>query len=149
MLCLRNRSSRPKVFCKKDVLKNFTKFTGKHFCQSLFFNKAAGKKRLRRMCFPVNFVRFLRTPFLQNNSGGLLLTKDLPSISLISNEQLLCYQYLYMLHHHSFLVPRNILITLWKWWIATWMLVQEKKNYVIYFNRHKENLQSMYPFIKD
>ena len=24
------------------VLKNFTKFTGKHLCQSLFFNKVAG-----------------------------------------------------------------------------------------------------------
>ena len=36
-----NRSSRPKVFCKKDVLKNFAKFTGKHVCQSLFLNKVA------------------------------------------------------------------------------------------------------------
>ena len=36
------RSSRPEVFCKKIVLKNFTKFTGKHQCQSLFFNKVAG-----------------------------------------------------------------------------------------------------------
>ena len=30
-------SSRPEVFCKKGVLKNFTKFTGKHLCQSLIF----------------------------------------------------------------------------------------------------------------
>ena len=44
------RSSRPEVFCKKGVLKNFAK-TGKHLC--LFFNKIAGlscvtllKKRL-------------------------------------------------------------------------------------------------------
>ena len=36
------RSSRPEVFCKKGVLKNFTKFTGKHLCQNLFFNKVAG-----------------------------------------------------------------------------------------------------------
>ena len=35
------RSSRPEVFCKKDVLKNFAKFLGKHLCQSLFFNKDA------------------------------------------------------------------------------------------------------------
>ena len=35
-------SSRPEVFCKKGVLRNFTKFTGKHMCQSLFFNKVAG-----------------------------------------------------------------------------------------------------------
>ena len=33
------RSSRPEVFCKKGVLENFTKFTGKHLYQSLFFNK--------------------------------------------------------------------------------------------------------------
>ena len=33
------RSSRPEVFCKKVVLRNFTKFTGKHLCQRLFFNK--------------------------------------------------------------------------------------------------------------
>ena len=36
------RSSRLEVFCKKSVLKNFTKFTGKHPCQSLLFNKVAG-----------------------------------------------------------------------------------------------------------
>ena len=28
------------------------------------------KKRLWHGCFPVNFVKFLRTPFLQNTSGG-------------------------------------------------------------------------------
>ena len=36
------RSSRPREFCKKGVLRNFTKFTGKHLCQSLSFNKVAG-----------------------------------------------------------------------------------------------------------
>ena len=49
------------VFCKKGVLRNFAKFTGKHLCQSLFFNKVAGLRYL-----PVNFVKFLRTPFLRN-----------------------------------------------------------------------------------
>ena len=32
----------PEVFYKKGVLRNFTKFTGKQLCQSLFFNKVAG-----------------------------------------------------------------------------------------------------------
>ena len=32
-------SSRPEVFCKKDVFRNSAKFTGKNLCQSLFFNK--------------------------------------------------------------------------------------------------------------
>ena len=36
------RSSRTEVSCKKDVLRNFAKFTGKHLCQGLFFNKVAG-----------------------------------------------------------------------------------------------------------
>ena len=31
------------------------------------------KKRLLHRCFPVNFVKFLRTPFLQNTFGQLLL----------------------------------------------------------------------------
>ena len=31
------RSSRPEVFYKKCILRNFAKFTGKHLCQGLFF----------------------------------------------------------------------------------------------------------------
>ena len=30
------------VFCKKGVLRNFAKFTGKHLCQSLCFNQVTG-----------------------------------------------------------------------------------------------------------
>ena len=56
---------------QKGVLKNFTKFPGKHLCKSLFFNKTVGlrpatllKKRLWHRCFPANFVAsfFHRTP---------------------------------------------------------------------------------------
>ena len=36
-----SRSSRLEVFSKKGVLRNCAKFTGKHQCQSLFFNKVA------------------------------------------------------------------------------------------------------------
>ena len=74
------RSSHQMRSMKKGVLRNFAKFTGKLLCQSLFFNKVAGlmpatllKKRLWHRCFPVNFVKFLRTPFLQNTSRRLLL----------------------------------------------------------------------------
>ena len=35
-----SRSSHRKCSLKKGVLKSFTKFTGKHLCQYLFFNKA-------------------------------------------------------------------------------------------------------------
>ena len=81
------RSSHRRCSVRKDVLKNFAKFTGKHLCQSLFFNRVAGlrpatllKKRLWHRCFPVNFVKFLRIPFLQNTSGRLLLFSAPPSI---------------------------------------------------------------------
>ena len=33
----------PSCYMKKGVLKNLAKFTGKHLCQSLFFNKVAGQ----------------------------------------------------------------------------------------------------------
>ena len=36
------RSSHPDVFCKKGVHRNFAKFTGKHHCHKLSFNKVAG-----------------------------------------------------------------------------------------------------------
>ena len=56
------------------------KFTRRHLCQSLFFNKVAGlrpvtllKKRLCHRCFPVNFVKFLRTPFLTEHLRWLLI----------------------------------------------------------------------------
>ena len=59
------------MFSKKSVLSNFTgKFTGKHLCHSLFFDKVVGlrpatllKKRLSHRCFPVYFVKFVKTPF--------------------------------------------------------------------------------------
>ena len=69
------RSSRPEVFCKNGVLRNFAKFTGKYLYQSLFLNKVAGLRKflrthflrpptlLKKRSFPVNFVEFLRTPF--------------------------------------------------------------------------------------
>ena len=79
----RNRSSHwRRCSVKKGVLGNFAKFTGKHLCQSLFFNKVAGltpaallKKRLWHRCFPVNLAKFLRARFLQSTSGQLLLEK--------------------------------------------------------------------------
>ena len=58
------------MFYEKDVLKKFTLFTEKHQCRSLSFNKVGV---LRNKRFPVNFTQFLRTSFLHNTSGRLLL----------------------------------------------------------------------------
>ena len=76
----KNRSSHQRCPVRKGVLRNFATFTRKHLCQSLYFNKVAGlrpatllKNRLWHRYFPVNFAKFLRTPFLQYTSGRLLL----------------------------------------------------------------------------
>ena len=79
----KNRKSHRRCSVKKGVLRNFAKITEKHLCQSLFFNKVEGlrsatllKKRLWHRCFPVNFEKFLRTPFLQNTSRRLRLEEE-------------------------------------------------------------------------
>ena len=48
---------------QKGVTRNFAKFKRKHLCRNLFF----------LWCFLVNFDTFVRTPFLQNSTGRLLL----------------------------------------------------------------------------
>ena len=75
------RSSRPKVSCKKVILRNFSKLRGKHLCQSLFFSKVVNlrsatllKKRLSHRCFLVDFVKFLRTAFFVEHLWSLPLS---------------------------------------------------------------------------
>ena len=80
-----DRSSRPDVFCKTSVLKNLSKFIAKNLRQSFFFNKVADlrsatllKKRFWYRCLPVNFAKFLRTPFLKEHLRWLLLDGEFP-----------------------------------------------------------------------
>ena len=61
------------------TLTKYRKFTGKRQRQSLLFNKFASlrvatllKKKLLHMGLPVNFAKFIRTPYLHNTSGWLL-----------------------------------------------------------------------------
>ena len=63
------RSNHRRCFVKIGVLRNIAKFTVKHLCQSLFFNKVADprpatslKKGLWHRWFAVNFAIFLRAP---------------------------------------------------------------------------------------
>ena len=66
LILLKQQKHTLEVFYKKCVLKYFTQFTEKHLCQGLIFSKVASanllKKSVWRRCFPVNFVKFLRTP---------------------------------------------------------------------------------------
>ena len=61
-VCCLVRSSHRGSSARKGVLKNFPKFTEKHPCHILFFNKVASVR-------PVNFVKFSRITFLQNTQA--------------------------------------------------------------------------------
>ena len=63
---------------KKVFLTNYGKFTEKHLSQSLFYIKLQAQdcnfiKKERCRCFPVNFAKLSRTPYLLKTSGRLLL----------------------------------------------------------------------------
>ena len=67
------RSSRLEVYCKKDVLRNFAKFTGKHPCQSVYFNKVA-------QVFSCEFCEVSKNTFLNRTSSvaaSVHKTKDI------------------------------------------------------------------------
>ena len=64
-------SSYQRCSAKKGVLGNFTKFIGKYLCQSLFFNKV-GSEDLAQV-FSSEFREILKTPFIHNTFGRLLL----------------------------------------------------------------------------
>ena len=63
------RSSQRRCSVKKDVLRNFAKFTGKHLCQSLFLNKVAGtacnfiKKETLTQVFSFEFSEISKNTF--------------------------------------------------------------------------------------
>ena len=66
----KNRSSRPEVFCKKGVLRNFAKFTEKHLCRSLFLSIVAGlrsailfKKETLAQVFSCEFCEIAENTF--------------------------------------------------------------------------------------
>ena len=80
------RSSHCRCSVKKGVLKNFAKSTGKHLClRSATWLKGLRsatvlKKRLWQTCFPVNFVKFLRTPLDGCFFGRMLLKLQILNI---------------------------------------------------------------------
>ena len=67
---MENRSSHQRCSVKKGVLRNFAKFTGKHLCQSLFFNEVPGgacnfiKKEALAQVFSCEFCEISKNAFL-------------------------------------------------------------------------------------
>ena len=67
------RSSNQRCSVKKDVLKTFANFTGKHLCWSLFLITLQVFEGFPMKRFPIKFSKFLRTPVLKNISERLLV----------------------------------------------------------------------------
>ena len=134
------RSSRPEVFCEKGVLRNFANFTGKHLCQSLFFNKVAGpgpatllKKRLQHRCFPVNFAKFLRHLFLQSTSSGCFYVYSFFSIFTIFQTN----------HQINFdLLIRELKGLVMK--IRHQMLLQKQSSRGVLYKRHSQKFRKIH-----
>ena len=64
----------PEVFHKKGVIKNFEKFTEKHLCQSLFFDKVAG---LRPFIVAFRFLPVINFQSRGKNTYEMIQTKNL------------------------------------------------------------------------
>ena len=64
-----NRGSHRRCSVKKVVYKNFVNFAGKHSCWSFFLIKL---QAILHRCFPVKFVKFVRT-----SANDCLLTKQM------------------------------------------------------------------------
>ena len=69
---IKNQKQPAEVICKKSVLRNFRKLTGKHLCQSLFFNKVAGlckfiKKETLAQVFSCEFSEISKSTFFTEN----------------------------------------------------------------------------------
>ena len=107
------RSSRPKVFCEKGVLRNFAKFTGKHLCQSLFFNKVAGLRPatlIKKRLWHCGFLRILRNfwekLFLKNTSSGCFWEIKnsffVEHFLMTNSENIVKYSIVYYISRHRF-----------------------------------------------
>ena len=83
----------PEVFCKKGVLKNFTKFTGKHLCQSFFLIQVTGeasnfiKIETLTQVFYCEFCKIFKNIFFMEHLLWLLLNVFLEEIPAYKGEE--------------------------------------------------------------
>ena len=120
----------------KDAFRNFARFTGKHLCWSLFFNKVAGlrpgtllKKRLWHRSFLVNFVKFLRTPFFTEH----LWTTVSQDIGMTYGKLLhLVYdwnlrKWFAIFYWPLHLVSQEVYSNFWNCFLYTWKMAVQRK----------------------
>ena len=111
MKMYQSRSSRLEVFCKKDVPRNFSKFTGKHLCQSLFFNlpefqpyeySAFLQRLLKNYCYlKISKLTFTCSKSiietLEKDVKCLKLTIKIPNFFIVNFEHISCLLLVFLL----------------------------------------------------
>ena len=106
------RSSHRRFSVKKGVLRNFTKFTGKHLCQSVFFNK----RETLAQVFSCEFCEISKNIFFREHHRAT--TSVLRTLS-DNHETRNFYNIIY------FLKCRLVLFTSLKWTIFAATLLDE------------------------
>ena len=69
----------PEVLFEKSVLKHFTKFTGKHLCQSLFFNKVFLINLIKKEAYGTDVCEISKNTFFTEHLASV--TSDLGNVS--------------------------------------------------------------------
>ena len=86
-----SRSSHQRCSVKKGILRNLAKFTGKHLCQSLFFNKVAGgaynfiKKETLTQVFSCKFCEIFEKTFFTEHVWATDFACQIPVMELYAN----------------------------------------------------------------
>ena len=108
----------PRGVLQKSVLKNITKFTGKHLCWSLFLIKLDAwrpeacsftKKRIQSKSFPVYFVFFLWTILLIEHLRWLHL--EVHKIRWNSVLILPLHEFCFLIYFHKMFICNKIFNT--------------------------------------
>ena len=79
-----NQKQPPEVFCKKSCSQKFLKFTGKHQCHSLVFNKVAGQNSQENTCARVAVLIKLQASasnFIEKETLAQVFSSEFSEIS--------------------------------------------------------------------
>ena len=124
-----SRTSPSQMFFKIGFLKIFANFT-KNFASCNFI-----KKKFQHRCFPGNFAKLLRTPFLQNTSGGCFCMSQVNKfICFLSAKKFLRRHYRTLRIFTGKKHPQIKFQCFWKLWIWTcgYLLHQVKSLYEVF-----------------
>ena len=119
------RRNHQMCFVKKEVLKNFAKFTRKQLCQSLFFNKAAGLRPYYNIFFTEHLQTVHKIWSFQLRISSVNVTKSARLLPYIVNDLL---NFIYTLGSSFLIYPFWLILSVsynfWKfvYFLQSWCI---------------------------